>query len=134
MMVATVVQSADADQRVQNEIGPRTEGATYFNPTGTFEVLQVLRGAEAREALGRSGTDWAVRVRRLSTGQETVHAMVWTNSDHVIEAKPKPVKVRRVEEIREDLAKGTVSTVDCEVLENLALVAAYGTTRAVTTR
>ncbi|MDX3165873.1 hypothetical protein PV516_18985 [Streptomyces scabiei] len=131
MMVASLVQSADAGERVQNEIGPRAEGVTYFNPTGTFDVLKVLRGAEATQALGRR-TAWAVEVRRTSTGEVSVHAMTWTNSDHVIE--PKPVKVRRVDEIREDLAKGTVSAVDCDVLTNLAECAAYGKSEAVTTR
>ncbi|MCF1592499.1 hypothetical protein [Streptomyces muensis] len=133
MMVATMVQSADADARVQKEIGPRTEGVTYYNPTGTFEVLKVLRGAEATEALGRNAA-WAVQVRRRSTGEVTVHAMTWTNSDHVIE--PKPVQVRSVDEIRATLngGPGELSDVDCDVLTNLAEVAAYGKTGAVTTR
>jgi hypothetical protein len=133
MMVATVItQPTGVDRRVQKEIGPRTPGVEYYNPTGTFEVLQVLRGAEASAALGRR-TAWAVKVRRRNTGEVTVHCMTWTNSDHVMPVKA--TKVRTAAEIREDLADGTVSAVDCDVLTNLAEVAAYGTSAgAVTTR
>ncbi|MFD5451236.1 hypothetical protein [Streptomyces sp. NPDC127100] len=135
MMIATVEQPTA--ERVTSELGPRTEGVTYYNPSGTFDVLEVLRGEEAREALGRRGADWAVRVRRRHTGEVTVHCLVWTNSDHVLVESGPATKVRTVEEIRTSLwggPTGKLSDVDCDVLTNLAEIRAYENTRAVTTR
>ncbi|MEV5454261.1 hypothetical protein ACFUIW_33600 [Streptomyces sp. NPDC057245] len=135
MMIATVEQPT-ATERVQAELGPRAEGVTYYNPTGTFEVLEVLQGEEAREALGRRGADWAVRVRRRHTGEVTVHCLVWTNSDHVLVESGPATKVRTADEIRTTLkaAPSELTDVDCDVLTNLAEVAAHQSTEAVTTR
>ncbi|MER5302269.1 hypothetical protein ABT039_22805 [Streptomyces lasiicapitis] len=83
MMTATLLPAGDSAQRAAAELGPRAEGVSYYNPTGTFDVLEVLKGAAAREALGRR-TDWAVRVRRRTTGEVSVHCLVWTTSDHLM--------------------------------------------------
>lgn len=115
MMVATLLPAGPAE-RATKELGPRAEGVTYFNPSGTFDVLEVLRGAAARKAVHRR-TEWAVRVRRRNTGEVSVHCMVWTTSDHVL-------KVRTGAQIRQDLAKNpqAVTAADYEQLDNLLLM------------
>ncbi|GAA1111787.1 hypothetical protein GCM10009577_37960 [Streptomyces javensis] len=82
-MIGIASTAGSAVERAEAELGPRVEGAYYWNETGTYEVLAVLRGEAAREAVVRR-TDWAVRTRHLATDHVTTHCMVWTDSDHLI--------------------------------------------------
>lgn len=83
-MVLNTMPPSSAGQDVEAEIGPREAGAFYSTDMGgTFEVLAVLRGAEARAAVNRR-TDWAVTTRHLATENVTTHCMAWTTSDHLI--------------------------------------------------
>ncbi|MFD6534999.1 hypothetical protein [Streptomyces goshikiensis] len=83
-MTMNTMPPSSARQDVEAEIGPRQAGAFYSNDTGgTFEVLAVLRGEEARAAVNRR-TDWAVVTRHLATENVTTHCMAWTTSDHLI--------------------------------------------------
>ncbi|WP_435245064.1 hypothetical protein [Streptomyces tendae] len=91
-MFATAFLKKPAAERVESELGPRSEGALYFNSTGTFEVLAVLRGDDARQAMGRT-VEWAVTVRHLHTGHELTHCMAWTASDHLISVPNSPASL-----------------------------------------
>ncbi|MER6253625.1 hypothetical protein ABT224_19945 [Streptomyces sp. NPDC001584] len=83
MMLMTSMLPSSARQDADAEIGPREAGSFYFNATGTFEVLEVLRGDQARAAVNRR-TDWAITTRHLATDTESTHCMVWTDSDYLI--------------------------------------------------
>lgn len=91
-MRALAFLNESAAERAEIELGDRVEGALYFNSTGTFEVLAVLRGEAARQALGRN-VDWAVTTRHLHTGHEVTHCMAWTASDHMISVPNSPASL-----------------------------------------
>ncbi|MFZ3475307.1 hypothetical protein ACODT3_42625 [Streptomyces sp. 4.24] len=83
-MAMNTMPPSSARQDVEAEIGPREAGVFYSTDMGgTFEVLAVLRGAEAQAAVNRR-TDWAVVTRHLATEHVTTHCMVWTTSDRLI--------------------------------------------------
>lgn len=79
---------AEALRRVvDDQIGPRAQGAIYQNVDGAFEVLAVIRNPErARALLGRRSAQWALIVKDvLRPGAEPFTiGSVWTTSDHLV--------------------------------------------------
>ena len=72
---------------ISAQIGPRTEGTVYTNPSGAFRVLAVVtEPSEARRVLKRNAARYAVLVRDLHAGTEYYTGAVWTGSDRVLKA------------------------------------------------
>ncbi|MGC4986622.1 hypothetical protein ACLQ18_39535 [Streptomyces sp. DT193] len=72
---------------VDDQIGPRREGAIYQNVDGAFEVLSVIRDPErARGLLKRRSAQWALIVRDVLRpgGEPFAIGTVWTTSDHLV--------------------------------------------------
>lgn len=72
---------------VDDQIGPRREGAIYTNQDGAFEVLAVVRDPKrARELLNRRCAQWALIVKDLLRPGAEPFAVgsVWTTSDRLV--------------------------------------------------
>jgi excisionase family DNA binding protein len=65
-----------------SEIGPREVGTVYANDGGTYEVIDMHFGADARDFL--SNAAWALTVRNLVTKNSLTIREAWNSRDRVI--------------------------------------------------
>ncbi|MGW0653734.1 hypothetical protein ACWD4T_33970 [Streptomyces umbrinus] len=75
------------DRVVEDQIGPRDQGAIYQNSDGAFEVQAVVRDPErARQLLNRRCAQWALIVKDVLRpgGEPFVIGSAWTTSDHLV--------------------------------------------------
>ncbi|MEV7681581.1 hypothetical protein AB0O64_23950 [Streptomyces sp. NPDC088341] len=74
---------AEAYRRLfESAIGPRFEGTVYRDAAGTWEVLELLFGDEAREK--QSYTSWLLVERSVFDHSPREHRFGWTANDQVI--------------------------------------------------
>jgi hypothetical protein len=72
---------------VAMDIGPRTEGALYYDGPRLVQVRQVITDrSEARRILKRKAAQFAVLLRDQISGDEYATCTVWTGSDRVLKA------------------------------------------------
>jgi hypothetical protein len=88
LAVASDSTTPEALRRVVDEqIGPRSEGAIYQNQDGAFEVIAVVRDPEhAGELLRRRCAQWALIVKDVLRpgGEPFAIGSVWTTSDYLV--------------------------------------------------